>query len=369
MEHESIMVKPPQIPHGVGLLCRQEVVERANASRRVDPLLSRAAAGVAVEVDPRRPPAVDLDAGETVLGLLGDVGPHVVLLVAEHGPAVVSDALGETRVVPGSQGVSVVQAGDGRGDEAVRGEVARTDPGLGEPELVPFDLLDDVCVRGVVLVFVGEGVADGEEVLDVRVEPSLQGVQVQAREGVVVRVWRERPDVGACSQRLLELQRGVGLAIVLDGVGRARLIALISSLGLFDVAVTVEPDFDGPVAPCRHNGPDRRYPADNSSQVVRGYTIGGSIGGIQVGLEEHVIDLSVQVDTTVTCVQAPRDPGDVGVLEDRRGCRPVLREINEEDHLLSARLELVDDTCSAVGCEAAVACGPKFSNGSCGCRV
>src|SRR5689334_1914944 len=79
---------------------------------------------VAIVVDAGGPSRDDVEAVESVSGDVGLVQVHGVLLVAERNTGVVADAVGEAGVLPGAQGVAVVETSDGRGDQSVGREAA-----------------------------------------------------------------------------------------------------------------------------------------------------------------------------------------------------------------------------------------------------
>lgn len=97
-----------------------------------------------------------------------------------------------------------------------------------------------------------------------------------------------------------------------------------------------------------HLGVDGRDPGRDAVHVLDGDAEGGSVRVVDVGDEEHVVDLRVQVDAAVARVQPAGEPGDPGVLQVVGGRAPVGGKANEERHLLAA-VKVVDDRRSARG--------------------
>lgn len=352
VEHEGVAVQAEEVTKGLCALGREKVSESTSASRGVDPLLRGAGWGVAVVVDAGRPARVDLDAVEAVAGDLGEVRPHGVLGVEQGRPGVVADAVGDAVVGPGAEGVAVVQTGDGWRDDAVGGEpLGGSESNLSEPGLVEGDLLVDIRVGGVVLLQVGEGVRDVGVVVEMLLEPDEQRVRVRAssRPGVVGR--GRGPEICSSAQGLLELELSVRGRVVFDGTTAAGVLTsrLDSSL---DVAVTVVADLDEVGTASVELGPDGWEPAGDAVHIGSANAEDLASRLVDVRLEEHVVDLGVQVDSAVSCIQAAGDPGNPCVLQVVGGLTPDGVEADEEDHLL-ASVEVVDDRCSRLAADPA----------------
>ena len=342
VEHVRVAMEAEQVTQDLGALCVQQVIEVSGAGRGIDPFLCRAGRGVAVVVDSSREARVDLHTREPVGGLSGEVGPHLVLAVEEDRSRVVADAVGDAIVPPGAESVTVVQAGDGGRDDTVGGELGRgREAGALEPDLVEGDLLVDVAVSGVVLLQMGEGVADVGVVVQVVLEPDEQAVRVHAGRcpGEVGR--RGRPDVSAGADGLDELEGRVRRRVVLDGAAGAGALTGRRGAGL-DVAVTVVADLDEVGASSVEFGADAGQPVGDAVHIIGRDAEDSPAGLVDVGLKEHVIDLGVQVHAAVPGMQAARDPGDPGVLQVVGGLGPDGVESDEEGHLLAA-IEVVDD--------------------------
>lgn len=363
MEHVGVMVQTEQVTHDLALLRSEQVVKVTGASGRVDPLLQRAVRGIAVVVDAGGETRVDLHTGETVGVFVGPVGPHVVLLVQEGRARVITHAVGDSVFPPGAQGVAVVQARDGGRDDAVGSEVlGGGDANLFQPGLVEGDFLVDIRVGGIVLLLVGEGVGDVTELVLVGGvgPPEQERVELCAGGAPVVGSGRGGPEVGAGSQRLLPFQGSVGGRVVLDAALVAGGVALVRDPGGgFNVAVAVVADFDVVVAAGVHLAVNFRQPVSNAVQVGRGDAESGAIGLVDVGFQEHVVDLRVQVHAAVTRVQTAGEPGNPCVLQVRGGGAPGSIEGDEEGHLLTA-IEVVDH--GSGGLAARVGVGGKTSD-------
>lgn len=92
------------------------------------------------------------------------------------------------------------------------------------------------------------------------------------------------------------------------------------------------------------NGGD---PVTDAIHVSGGDTEGSSTGVVNIGLEEHVVNLSVQVDTTISGVQSTGDPGNPGMLQVVGSSTPGSVKPDEESHLLTA-IKVVDDSSNRV---------------------
>lgn len=101
----------------------------------------------------------------------------------------------------------------------------------------------------------------------------------------------------------------------------------------------------------RHFRVDGISPASHVGHILRANTEGFPSRVVNVRLEEHVINLSVQVDTTVTSVESAGNPGNPCVLQVAGGSTPSSVETNEEGHLLTA-IEVVDDGSDTFGVKA-----------------
>lgn len=187
------------------------------------------------------------------------------------------------------------------------------EPNLSEPGLVEGDLLVDILVGGVVLLQVSEGVRNVGVVVEVLLEPDEQGVRVRAGSRPCVVGRRRGPETCSTAQRLLELELSVRGRVVLDGTAAAGVLTgrLYSSL---DVAVTVVADLDKVRAASIELATDGREPAGDAVHIGGANAVDTPSRGVDVCLEEHVVDLGVQVDAAVSCIQAAGDPGNPCVL-------------------------------------------------------
>jgi len=111
---------------------------------------------------------------------------------------------------------------------------------------------------------------------------------------------------------------------------------------------------------------DLRHPGLDDVHVGRvdAVTVGAGARIVDLGPEEHIVDLSVEVDAAEAGVETTGHPSYVSVLEEVACCRPVSSPANEEDHLF-ATSKIIDD-CSG-GRAAILAVGSELSNLP-GCR-
>lgn len=350
VEHVSIVVETEEVAHGVCFFGCEEVVKVAAAGGGVDPLLHGTGGCVAVVVDAGCPAGVDLHAIETVGGGHGEVGPVHVLLVEEGVTGVVADTVGDAILPPGAKSVAIVKTSDGWGNDAVGGEVCGlVNPDLLQPSLVEADLLVDIGVGGVVLLLVGEGVGDRAEAVQILGggPPNEERVHLGAGGRPVVVGRSSGPQVGTRTQGLLELEGSVRGRVILDGATIAGNGAGVGVRRLLDVAVTIVADFREIDAARIHLGKDGRNPVLDALHILSADTEGGATGGVDVGLQEHVIDLGIQVDATVSGEHTAGNPGNPGVLKIVRGGTPGSVKRDEECHLLTT-VKIVDDSSNSV---------------------
>lgn len=100
-------------------------------------------------------------------------------------------------------------------------------------------------------------------------------------------------------------------------------------------------------------------PVTDTIHVLGGDTESVSTGVIDIGLQEHVVDLSVQIDTAVSSVQTTSDPGNPGMLKIIGGGTPGSVKADEESHLLTS-IKVVNNSSNGVTCGDGV--GSKTSN-------
>ena len=359
VEHEGIPVKAEQV-QGVDCLgVEEEVVEVTASGRGVDPLKECAGGQVAVVENCCRP-ARDNFKSCVAVGLDGGgQGPEGVLLVHEDRASVVANHVFDTVVHPGLDRITVVQASDGRGNQAVGEPGSTGDTGLGEPGDVELDLLSDIRISGVVQrqmgvrmrdVSIGVEVAGGQEPGEERVElHALERAGELGRSG--------RPLISSGTEGLLELKRSRDLVTILDEeVVRAKTVVVVARAGsgVLDVAVSVVAQLDEVVGSSWETCVDVCLPSGVEVKIGSRNTEVGVVGRVQASVEMDIINLGGQVDATEASIQATGQEVNVCVLQQVGRRRPDSSPGNEEDQLLAhatAVRKTVDDGSSGLAGE------------------
>lgn len=215
--------------------------------------------------------------------------------------------------------------------------------------MVESDFLVDIRVGGVVLLFVGEGVRDGAEAVEVAgsCPPDQQRVQLSTCCGPVITCGGARPQISTGTQRLLKLERSIRRIIVLDTAAIASSPSSVSTGCTFDVAVSIVTHFRKVSAASIHLGVDGWDPVTDVVHVLGADTEGSAIGIVDIGFQKHIIDLGVEIDTAVSGIEPTGDPGNPGVLQIIRGRAPSRIERDKESHLLTT-VKVIDDSCGGI---------------------
>jgi hypothetical protein len=354
VEHVAIVEQTKEVTHSVSLLGGEKVVEGTRASGGVDPFKHSASRSVAVVVNASGPAGVDLNTIETVVGDGGEERPHGILGVQKSRAGVVTNAVSNAICPPGAQGITVVQTSDSRRNDTVGselGSLVNTD-GL-EPSLVEADLLVNISVGGVVLLLMSKGVGDVTELVEVAFggPPEQKFIHGIASRGPVVGSGGSGPQVGTSADGLLELKSGISGRVILDS-GTASAPSIVGAIrGVLNVTVTIVTNFDEVGTTSGHNGVDAISPGGNVGQILCANTEVDARRRVDFGLKEHVINLGIEVDTTVSGVQTTGDPGNPCVLQVAGSSTPGSVKPNEEGHLLTA-IEVVNDTSNTFSGEA-----------------
>ena len=304
MEHVAVVIETHQAAGDVEALRGEEVGEVTCASGGVDPFCEGAVGSVAVEVNAGGPAGDDRVAVKAVISDISGVWPHLVLGVAENWASIITDAVVETSVLPGAEDITVVETSDRRRDETARreGGGVAADAGLSKPLLVELNFLQGVGVGGVVEGKMGVGVRDVQELIAVGGvgEPNLERIELDAPGGNLICCGGGGPLVGTSSKRLLELKSCVTWPVIVDWAGRASIpvdgsrcvnvaVAVVADLGIVDGAGV-------------HLGLDAWEPVCDLIHVLGVDSVADVWVCVQLSLEEHVINLGNEVDTTVTSV-------------------------------------------------------------------
>lgn len=97
-----------------------------------------------------------------------------------------------------------------------------------------------------------------------------------------------------------------------------------------------------------HLGIDSWDPVTDVVHILGANTESVAAGIVDISLEEHIINLGVQVRTTISGVKTTSDPSNPGVLKVVRSSTPGSVEADEEGHLLTS-IEVVDDSSGVIG--------------------
>ena len=135
---------------------RQQVIESSLSGRGVDPFLQGAGWQIAVVVNNTGPSRHDIDTSVAVSGHSGIQRPEGVVGVEKKWSSVVSNDVDNAIVLPCLKSICVVQAGNGRRDDALGTEaLGSIQSHLFKPCLVERDFLRSVRIRRIGEVFVG----------------------------------------------------------------------------------------------------------------------------------------------------------------------------------------------------------------------
>ena len=221
VEHVAIVAKTKKVA-GCGVALEgEEVLEVALAGSSVLPLLQGASRKIAVPVDSGRPAGNDVHASVTVVGNVRHKRPVLAVGAEKNRARVIANSVDDTVCDPCTKSVTVVQTGDGRGNETLRRELVTVgDADLAEPSLVEDNLLVGITVSKVVLGQVSEGVRDVSEGVAVgrSHEPACEVVKLSASDAPGVAGGSNRPVVNTRAERLLELLGCVRRVIIEDSV-------------------------------------------------------------------------------------------------------------------------------------------------------
>lgn len=365
VKHVGVLVEAEQVTDvgGAGIVEKSGEVTSAGGGSL--PLSESAVISIAVVVDGSSPAGNDDKTVVSVVGNVGDQGPKLVLAVHEDGASVVTDDSSDTVVHPSLDGISVVETSDGRRDETVGRELGGVPDGqLLHPCNVELDLLGGVGVSGVVERHVGESVGDVHESIAVgdSPEPESKRVKVGASLAPDVRGRGRGPDVGASTKRLLELEGGVNLLVILDGLGGdADALTLVRSSSVLNVTVAVVAKLDLVSRASRQTSVDVLHPGDVGSEVFVADTELLTSRAVDVGDKVDVIDLSAEKSAAATSEETTCHPVDPRVLSVVGEQVPLGSHAGEESHLLTA-IEVVDDSGGSGVGEGSVRAGGELSN-------
>lgn len=289
--------------------------------------------------------------------------------VAEEGTGVVTNNVLDAVVHPGTDSVTVVQTGNGRGNDSVSSESGSlVNAHLSHPGLVELDLASSIVVCGVVQGFVCKGVGDvakGVEVVGVA-EPVGKRVKLAAGVAPAVLDILGRPNISASANGLDKFNSSVNLVRVLNSIlGVAELLSLALVSSGFNVAVTVVAELEAEVRASRHAGENVLLPCDMDVKVL-GVNLKLLVLGLKHGcVELQVVDLGAEVQLALANKQTASHPVDVGVLQVARSKGPLGSKGSEPDEGLAV-VDLVDDGADGSGVDATsrLKHGPGSSGGS-----
>lgn len=355
VEHVRVMTETDEVAGGHILFECEKVAERTGVARGLVPFVGGAGWQITVEIDGSGPSWDNLEAGVAIVGDSGGQSPVDVLGIHEDRSAIVTDNVLDTIGEESVDGIAVVETSNGWRDETIGREgISSIDSNQLQPFLVPRDFLVDIGVGGVVQILMGEGVAEMTERIQVGrlLEPGEKGIKLGAGRRPVESGGSCRPQVFAGAEGLLELEIGRDIVlVVVDGrFGRADIMGVTES-GILNVAIAVVAQLDEVRGAGIHLAVDGRGPRDVLREIAGPETELLASGRVQVGDQMDIVNLSAEVGTAETSVEATSDKVDPSVHEYVGGGAPAGSEADEEDNLLASTRtvgENVDDSSSGV---------------------
>lgn len=349
MKHEAILAETKEVASGSVTLEGQKVLESTLTGGSVNPLLKGAVREIAIPVNGSGPARDDGQAGVTIVRSSCDQRPVLVERAKQLRARVVTNSIRDAVSNPGANRVTIVQASDGRGDQAFSREfVTSGDADLPEPSLVEHDLLVGITVREVVLRQMSEGVRKVRESIAVggRSEPGSEGVVLGASKAPSVRSWSDRPFILATAKGLLELLRGCRRVVIVDCVVRVAGRG-VGGDSLDDITVAVVSELNEESGSGRHASVDVGRPSHVSLEVSRPEAEQFASRLVHSSRQVDVIDLSAEVGLACTKEQTTSHPVNVSVLQEVGGGRPFGSPAAEPNHLLTTG-EVVDHSSGSV---------------------
>ena len=142
--------------------------------------------------------------------------------VPQRGSTRIANDIRDSIVHPSLDGITVMKTSDCWGNQSIGRELASREAGLAQPGLVERDFIVHVRVCCVVQCLMGKSVRKMSKSVPIgrNHKPRSQSILRCTYLGPNVALWSGRPQVSTGTKRLLELERSVRWAFIVDHTGR-----------------------------------------------------------------------------------------------------------------------------------------------------